>query len=217
MSSRLLLAGGSLAMAVVAGIFAWQQSMYAFAKTALDRWVEHPTPAVAAQIDTLVRSAQALPDPQFRWLSSRWKMARDPFDRSVLSDFAVISQARPYDYRPAVGAARWWAANDPSAEEFGDAMDAAMTLGPNESRVFAALFPLARVHWHYLSPDQRQRQQVLLTQTALREPALAIELSLDYGFAGSACSLTGENSLAQEHCKRLGIIEMEMEMEKESQ
>ncbi len=206
-----------LAVAILAGIFAWQQSIYALANGAFEHWVDSPSPAVASQVEVLIPSAQFLPDPQARWLASRWKMAQDPFDRSVLEDFAAVAKSRPLDFRPAVGAARWWAANDPSAPEFVDAIDRAIDLGPNESKVFAALFPLARVHWHYLSPGQHRRLESLLAQTALREPALAIELSLSYGFAGPACVLTQQNSLAQQHCRRLGIIQTDLEMKKESQ
>ncbi|MEM6574233.1 MAG: hypothetical protein AAF736_08185, partial [Pseudomonadota bacterium] len=186
-----------------------QQASLTLASRAFDRWTGNPGLQAPQQVQAPLAVALLLPDPAAYWLKGRWKMAQNPADDSALAAFDRVAQARPYDFHPSLGRASWWAANEPDSSEFAAALAEAMVLGPNESRVFAAIFPLARLHWHYLSPDQQQQLEALLVSTAVREPALAIELARDYGFAGPACRLTAENLLAVGHCQRLGIIDRE--------
>ncbi len=208
---RLACGAGMAALGLISILLAWQQGHYLLAGLAFDRWVAAPSEPMATRVEGFIDGALVLPDAQARWLKGRWTMAKDPSDPAALDHFAAVTRARPYDYHPALGAARWWAANDPVAPQFAEALQQAMALGPNESRVFAAIFPLARLHWHYLSPDLQMELSSLLVSTANREPALAIELARDYGFGGSACELTAGNQLAQGHCRRLGIIDTEKE------
>ncbi len=205
------LAGAALPglLLVVSLTLCIQQASLSLASRAYERWVENPARVSPQQVKAPLTVALFLPDPAAHWLDGRWKMAQIPTDASALAAFDRVSQARPYDFQPAVGRASWWAMNEPANAEFSAAIAEAIALGPNETRVFAAIFPLARLHWHYLSPDQQQQLEALLVSTAVREPALAIELARDYGFAGPACRLTADNALAVGHCQRLGIIDRE--------
>ncbi|MEM9531219.1 MAG: hypothetical protein AAGA23_09885 [Pseudomonadota bacterium] len=202
---RWLVSAALLGLALLFAVFAWHKTQLRLAERAFDRWVADASAHNFQRAQNLLDSLGRLPDPAADWLRVRWLLAQRPDDPGVPPLLDRLEASRPFDYRPATARVRWLVAAGADDAELAAAFAAAIAKGPNESRVFALLFPLARLHWHRLPGATRQLIDDLALRTAVREPDLVIELGRDYGYGGVLCAASTQLALAQRACRRLGI------------
>lgn len=208
-ASAVLLAGILVSLSL--GV---QQAQLALAREAIEHWRESPDPITAAAVGRFLAGANAWPDADGRLLAARWHAM--PHDNAshveAMRRLEEAAQLRPEWYRPWAARAVLLARIDAANPAWKDAAAEALRRGPNESRLFATLFPLWRLHWHRLDPDEQASIHDLAVRTLMREPKLVVELASRYGYLGPVCRAGREHRVARQQCDKLGFSDPSPEL-----
>ncbi len=86
--------------------------------------------------------------------------------------------------------------------EFHTALHRTLQYGPNESRLFMALFPMLRLHWFWLNESEKTSILAFTSRAAWREPAWVVNIAARYDYLTELCDHIGPNKLARQHCDR---------------